>query len=110
MDASLIVMLAALGVFLLLTIVGVITALRRLRSLMRSVRQAQSTLQEQAKTLQTKQEALAEQLARFEQQRDRLSHATAALSAEFSKLGKLLGELEEARAAMRNPLRFLGLP
>jgi uncharacterized protein YoxC len=107
MDASLIAMLVAIGVFLVLMIVGMILLLRKVRSLLGAAESLQTKMNEEIPQLMQKQEAAMEKVARIEAQSQELSEATTRVTENVERLNTLLNEVSGARTLLRNPFSSL---
>lgn len=107
MDAPLIAMLVAIGIFLVLTIVGLITLLKQARALVRTAEALQEKVNSELNSLMTKQEEAMERLSTVEAQSAELSVAAARLGTEFGRLGTLMSELSKAQETLRNPFSAL---
>ena len=103
MDASLIALLAAVGVFLVLTIVGLVFLVLRMQVLARASMKLQGKVSGHLADLTEKQEAAMEKLALLETRQQDLTTGAAKLTTEMQRLGLLLNELSAARAILRNP-------
>ncbi len=107
MDAPLIAMLVALGIFLVLTIVGLVALIRQARKLLQNAQALQSKVDEQLTGLTSKQQETMELLAAVESQSQNISEGAARLTGEFQRLSALLNEVTAARARLRNPFSSL---
>ena len=105
MDAPLIAMLVALGIFLVLTIVG-LSPHSSSRKLL-PCKALQSKVDEQLTGLTSKQQETMELLAAVESQSQNISEGAARLTGEFQRLSALLNEVTAARARLRNPFSSL---
>jgi len=100
-------MLVAIGVFLVLMIVGMILLLRKVRSLLGAAESLQTKMNEEIPQLMQKQEAAMEKVARIEAQSQELSEATTRVTENVERLNTLLNEVSGARTLLRNPFSSL---
>lgn len=107
MDASLIAMLAAIGIFLVLVIIGMISLLRKVRSLLRAAESLQTKMNGEIAQLMQKQEAAMEKVAGIDAQGQELSEAITRVKENVERLNTLLNEVSRARTLLRNPFSSL---
>ncbi|NLE74387.1 MAG: DUF948 domain-containing protein [Actinobacteria bacterium] len=107
MDAFLIAMLVAIGVFLVLMIVGLVFLLRAMRSLLHTTESLQTSINEEMSQLMDKQEAAMEKVAHIEMQSRDLSDAANRVTESVRRLNNLLNEASEIQARLRNPFSSL---
>ncbi len=107
MDAPLIAMLVAIGIFLVLTIIGLVALIRRARTLVQNAESLQLKVNEQLTGLMAKQEEAMKRLAAVEAQSQEVSEGAARMMGEFDRLTTLLNELAIAQRRLRNPFSSL---